>query len=248
MICFVDDYSRHIALYFLRRKADAATALRQYIDEHATPLNLKIRTIQSDGGGEFLGEFRDTCRINGIQQQFSAPDMQAQNSVAERTWRTIFSATLRMLEDAALPAPYWEEAAKTAAYVKNRIFSSTMDSVHDGRITPHEALWSEKPDLSLLRVWGSPAYVHVPPGKSRNSELGTQAKARRARPTSHFRRVHLQPQSLDVLRPSRPGVLHLARRRLQRTRLRPRPHTHPSQTATTARARTKPTPRRLHPR
>ena len=79
--------------------------------------------------------------------------MQAQNSVAERTWRTIFSATLRMLEDAALPASNWKEAAKTAAYVKNRIFSYTMDNVHDGRITSllENILYQYHPPRSLDR-------------------------------------------------------------------------------------------------
>ena len=180
-ICFVDDYSRHIAIYFLKRKADAAGALRKFIDEYATPLRINIRTMQSDGGSEFLGEFRDVCRTHGIRQQFSAPEMQAQNSVAERTWRTIFSSSIRMLQDAQLPASYWEDAATAAAYVKNRIYSSSMDSIHDGKLTPFEALWSLKPDLSLLRVWGSPAYVHVPPGKHKGSDRKKKLDAR-ARP------------------------------------------------------------------
>ena len=144
-ICFVDDYSRHIAIYFLKRKADAAGALRKFIDEYATPLRINIRTMQSDGGGEFLGEFRDVCRTHGIRQQFSAPEMQAQNSVAERTWRTIFSSSIRMLQDAQLPASYWEDAATATVYVKNRIYSSSMDFIHDGKLTPFEALWSLKP-------------------------------------------------------------------------------------------------------
>ena len=31
-----------------------------------------------------------------------------------------------------------------------------------GGITPHEVFWGTKPDLSICRVIGSPAYVHVP--------------------------------------------------------------------------------------
>jgi hypothetical protein len=118
-MCFVDDYSRYIKLYFLPSKDKAADALRAFIDEHAAPLKLNLHAIQSDGGGEFLGAFRDICKTNGIRQQFSAPDFQSQNSVAERTWRTIFSAVVRMLEDCHLPCEYWEDAAGTAAHVKN---------------------------------------------------------------------------------------------------------------------------------
>ena len=159
-ICFVDDFSRHIAVYFLQKKSDATGALRKYMDEYSTPLHLDIRQIQSDSGGEFHGSFTELCRVNGIRQNFSAADLQAQNSVAERTWRTLTSASLRMLEDCKLPAKYWEDAMATAAWVKNRLSSTAVDGM-----TPHEAMWNEQPDLSLLRVWGSPAYVHIPHGK-----------------------------------------------------------------------------------
>ena len=171
VICFVDDFSRHIAVYFLKKKSDAPAALLKYIDEHSTPLHIDIRSIQSDGGGEFIGEFADICRVNGIVQHFSAPDLQAQNSVAERTWGTLVSATLRMLEDAQLPAAYFEDAMMTAAWVKNRLYSTAVDGM-----TPQEALWNERPDLSLLRVWGSPAYVHIPQGKVVQLDPSTDAE------------------------------------------------------------------------
>lgn len=171
VICFVDDFSRHIAVYFLKKKDDAPAALLKYIDEHSTPLHINIRSIQSDGGGEFIGEFADICRVNGIVQNFSAPDLQAQNSVAERTWGTLVSATLRMLEDAQLPATYFEDAMLTAAWVKNRLYSTAVDGM-----TPQEALWNERPDLSLLRVWGSPAYVHIPQGKVVQLQPSTAAE------------------------------------------------------------------------
>ena len=72
VICFVDDFSRHITVKFLKRKSDAAAALREYIDEFSVPLQINIRMIQSDAGGEFHGDFADTCKIHGILQTFSA--------------------------------------------------------------------------------------------------------------------------------------------------------------------------------
>ena len=86
-----------------------------------------------------------------------------------------------MLEDSGLPAIYWEFDARTAAHIKNCIYSTAMGDVHDGHITPNEALWSQKPDLSLLKVWGSPAYVHIPSGKVKNGERKHKLDAR-ARP------------------------------------------------------------------
>ena len=177
VICFVDDYSRYIEVFFLKRKSEAGAALRKYLEKHSAPLELRIRTIQSDAGGEFFGDFQDTCRVNNIRQNFSAPDLQAQNSVAERTWGTLVSATLRMLEDAKLPASYFEDAMRTAAWIKNRVYSTAVKGA-EGAITPSQAFNCEEPDLSILRVWGSPAYVHIPHGKKLKL---TSAEAERKR-------------------------------------------------------------------
>lgn len=55
----------------------------------------------------------------------------------------------------------WAEAVGYAVYVKNRTLSSTGD------VTPFEAVYGEKPDISNLRVFGSPAFVHVPDARRR---------------------------------------------------------------------------------
>ena len=101
-------------------------------------------------------------------------DLQAQNSCAERTWQTLTNTTLRLLQDAQLPAKYYEGAMATAAWVKNRIYSTAVDGM-----TPHEAMWSEKPDLSLLRVWGSPAYMHIPKHKVVKPNNGVATRRRK---------------------------------------------------------------------
>jgi hypothetical protein len=79
-----------------------------------------------------------------------------------------------MLEDSQLPAKYWEDAMTTAVWTKNRVFSTSVSGM-----TPHESLWSEQPDLSLLRVWGSPAYVHIPHGKRLRLLPGQSAERKR---------------------------------------------------------------------
>ena len=156
LIIFTDDYSRYSALYALSKKNSAVNALRKYLDDHVVPLGTRLKALQTDGGGEFLGSFADLCRINGTRIQLSAPDTQAQNSVAERVWGTIISSTIRLLQDAKLPATYFQDAAHTSVYIKNRIAHAALE-----RLTPYEAMFNKKPNLSLLRVFGSPAYVHV---------------------------------------------------------------------------------------
>ena len=60
-----------------------------------------------------------------------------------------------MLQDAKLPATYFQDAAHTAVFLRNRLAHAALD-----KLSPYEAFHGKKPNLSLLRVFGSPAYVH----------------------------------------------------------------------------------------
>ena len=65
-----------------------------------------------------------------------------------------------MLFSANLSKHFWAEAVTTAAYLINRSPSSALNFR-----TPQE-VWSGKPpDLSNLRIFGSPAYAHINQGK-----------------------------------------------------------------------------------
>ena len=48
------------------------------------------------------------------------------------------------------------EAVAYSVYIQNRTLSSTAD------VTPYEAAYGEKPDVSNLGIFGSSAFVHVP--------------------------------------------------------------------------------------
>ena len=52
---------------------------------------------------------------------------------------------------------FWAEAYGTAVYVQNRSPHRRL-----GDITPEEAFTREKPDISHLRIFGCPVYIHVP--------------------------------------------------------------------------------------
>ncbi len=61
-----------------------------------------------------------------------------------------------MLHDKKLPLELWGEAVLCATHILNRTLSSTNDK------TPFE-LWNGcKPDVSYFRIFGSPAFVHLP--------------------------------------------------------------------------------------
>ena len=66
-----------------------------------------------------------------------------------------------MVVHAALSKTYWAEAVSTAFYIKNRSPSQSLA----GHITPYEAWYGRKPDLSDLKVFGCIAYAHIPDGQ-----------------------------------------------------------------------------------
>jgi hypothetical protein len=55
----------------------------------------------------------------------------------------------------------WAEAIGYAVFIQNRTLSSTGD------VTPYEYIHGQKPNVSNLRVFGSPAFVHVPDARRR---------------------------------------------------------------------------------
>ena len=61
-----------------------------------------------------------------------------------------------MLHDQGLPIHLWAEACNTAVYVQNRCPHRIL-----GMSTPEEAFSGKKPDISHLRIFGSPVYIHV---------------------------------------------------------------------------------------
>ena len=66
-------------------------------------------------------------------------------------------AAKEMLHDQELPMHLWVEAAKTAVYVQN----CTPHRVLENK-TPEEVFSSKKPEVSHLRIFGCPMYIHIP--------------------------------------------------------------------------------------
>ena len=65
-----------------------------------------------------------------------------------------------MLHDRGLQMYLWVEAYGTTVYEQNRILHRRL-----GDITPEEAFTGEKPEITHLRIFGCPIYIHVPRAK-----------------------------------------------------------------------------------
>nr|GEY21358.1 retrovirus-related Pol polyprotein from transposon TNT 1-94 [Tanacetum cinerariifolium] len=112
---------------------------------------LKIKSMRSDRGGEFLSnEFNKFCEDNGIQRFLTAPYSPQQNGVVERKNRTILNMVRSTMKSKKMPKEFWAKAVDCAVYLLNWSPSKSLDNK-----TPQEAWNGMKPIVSHLRIFGS---------------------------------------------------------------------------------------------
>eukprot|EP00112_Aurelia_sp_Birch-Aquarium-sp1_P025251 Seg831.4 transcript_id=Seg831.4/GoldUCD/mRNA.D3Y31 product="Retrovirus-related Pol polyprotein from transposon TNT 1-94" pseudo=true protein_id=Seg831.4/GoldUCD/D3Y31 len=92
-----------------------------------------------------------------IVHQTTVPYNPAQNGVSERISCTIIETALSMMSQSKMPMEFWAEAVNIAVYLRNRSPSTSLKG-----ITPIEALFDRKPDVSHLKVFGCLAFAHIP--------------------------------------------------------------------------------------
>ena len=72
----------------------------------------------------------------------------------------IMEAARAMLHDQDLPMHIWAEAARTTVYVQNRTPHRVLENK-----TPEKVFSGKKPEVSHLRIFGCPVYIHIPKEK-----------------------------------------------------------------------------------
>lgn len=155
-----DDFTRMAFVYFLKTKDQVFDYFKQFkvLVENQTGQKLKI--LRSDNGGEFCsGNFKKFLDHHGIIHQKTNPYTPQQNGMSERLNRTVVEKAKCLLFDASLPKKFWAEAVHTAVYLRNRSLASSLNK------TPYEKWTGQKPNVSNLRIFGSPVMVHVPKEK-----------------------------------------------------------------------------------
>ncbi|KAJ9516319.1 hypothetical protein QJQ45_001056 [Haematococcus lacustris] len=149
---FLDDYTGLSVIQLLQSKDQVPAAIQRVITELKTQSGQRCKALRSDNGSEYCNKtVQDWCSSKGIQQQLSAPYCPEQNGKAERLNRTIMQSTRSMLLTSGLPPGFWVDAARKANYVRNLL------PITGQSLTPWEAFYHRKPNLSALRVFGATA-------------------------------------------------------------------------------------------
>ena len=156
-ITFIDDHSRYCYIFPLRTKDEAFETFKTYKAEVENKLSLKIKSIRSDRGGEYLkSDFIDFCEKEGIEKQLTASYTPQQNGVAERKNRTLIEMVNSMLYGSGMPGNFWVEALSSACHILNRIISKNHN------VSPYELWNKQKPNISYFKTWGCLAHVRLP--------------------------------------------------------------------------------------
>ena len=160
-VSFIDDFSKYTWIYLLKKKSDVFLVFQNFQQLVERKFNKKIKSMQSDWGGEYekLNSFFQ--RI-GISHRVSCPHAHQQNGAAERKHHHIVEVGLALLANASVPLKYWDHAFLTATYLINLLPSKVIDYE-----TPTERLFQEKPDYTSLRIFGCAYWPNLRPYNSR---------------------------------------------------------------------------------
>ena len=103
---------------------------------------------------------RGSCPLLTIQNK-----MGLQKGRIEPSW----NSARAMLHDQDIPMHLWVEAARTAVYVQNRTPHRVLKNK-----TPKEFFSYKKPEISHLRIFSYPIYIHIP--KEKRTKLDPSGK------------------------------------------------------------------------
>ena len=160
----IDGKSKFLLQYFMKTK-DQVLEMFQLFHDEFIPF---VRAIQPDLGAitvySDMGEFHsnaviDYCQTKGILHRTTCAYSPENNGLIERNWRTITEASIAMLLTANLSEPYWEEARRTAGFIRNRIVGG-HPSIDDK--SPYQKFFGIRPHIRHFKVFGVYAYPRMP--------------------------------------------------------------------------------------
>ena len=162
MLTFLDDFTHWCwAVAIPDKTSDTIRkAFHDLVKQVENETEFKIKYLRTDNGREYEGYLIPLLEEMGIKHETTTPYSSSSNGKAERLNRTLNEHVRAMLFQANMPKSFWAEAMATAAYVINRLPSSSIDNA-----IPYE-LWHNKTldskELKLLKPFGCLVNIHIP--------------------------------------------------------------------------------------
>lgn len=161
-LTFIDDCTHFTIAFLIASRDEVLQCFKEYKAMVEAGFGLKLSRLRCDNGGEYVSkEMRNLCRQTGVILEYTMAYTPEQNGIAERMNRTLVEKARAMIFESGFDKEMWGEAVMSAVFVTNRSPTAALQ----GKVTPAEAWFGQKPDVSGLRVFGCKAYSHVPKQK-----------------------------------------------------------------------------------
>jgi len=191
----VDKATRHKFVYPLKSlKEDILPSLKQFcMDIGQTP-----KLIRTDFDHKLMGrQIRDYLIDNKCRLESAPPELQYQNGVCERNWRSLLRMSRGWLASALLPSTFWWFALKRAAEVANYVPLKINGQLK----TPHELAYGKKTDLRNLFPMFAVAYPSFTQQHSYNTQSIRAILVGRSTKTNSL--IFYHPRSKKIITSSR---------------------------------------------
>jgi hypothetical protein len=156
-VSFIDAFSRYTWEFAIQSKFDVMPTFLQFQVMIVRLLKSKIRSVQSDWGGEYRN-LHTYFQSIGISHRISCPHTHQQQGCVERKHRHLIDTTLALLADSHLPQKYWDEACLTSCYLINRLPTPLLQNK-----SPFEKLFYRSPYYKFLKVFGCACFPNLRP-------------------------------------------------------------------------------------
>ncbi|TYZ59104.1 hypothetical protein PybrP1_000200 [[Pythium] brassicae (nom. inval.)] len=157
VLVFVDNFSRHVAAYFIKKKSEVPQRFADYKALMETRTGARMKKVRTGNETEFVNKaFNGICTKSGVVHQLTVPYSPQQNGLVERINRTVVEKARAMMHYKKVECKWWAKAVNTAAYLVNR----SPNAVRTNK-TPHEVVFGEVPRLNHLCVFGSLGFAHI---------------------------------------------------------------------------------------
>jgi transposase InsO family protein len=173
MLTVTDQESRYLGVRFTSKKSDVLDLIKEVKEQWENDRKIYgdgelLQCIHVDRGTEFINKkTKDWCESHNIKLEATVGYLPEANGIAERCNRFILERANAMRIEAGLGPEYWEFACETAVYLRNR------GPIKNKLKTPWEDWHNEKPSIAHYKVFGCPAWVHIP--KIKRDKIKTKA-------------------------------------------------------------------------
>ena len=158
-VLIIDDFTRYGWIFPIQQKSEFFNVFVQYCKLVENQVQLTLKTIRTDGGGEFSSKiFASFLQQKGIFHQQTCPHTPEQNGVVERKHRHLVETGLTLLAQSSLPKSFWVETFHTALFLINR-----LPIVDANTTSPYLKLFDHAPDYSFLKVFGCKCFPWLRP-------------------------------------------------------------------------------------